>query len=181
MRTLHHTETHILKEPTSPRIVTSKQHSKHTWMRPIVLSIHSFINIPIHLTVPRAWSRILLEGLFTRVSKKPREQYLGSLKEPLNKTIEDHESSTYVAVLQVWGRMYQYEDTCGHTWLTHTAIRAPLLIDSGIGLSLTIPSVYQQDVINRECLSTRVQDSSTLFLGSSICLDILLLVRPPVF
>jgi hypothetical protein len=43
-------------ETTSPRIVTSKEHSKHTWMRSIVLSIHSFINIPIHLTVPRAWS-----------------------------------------------------------------------------------------------------------------------------
>ena len=26
--------------------------------------------------------------------KKPREQYLGSLKEPLNKTKEDHGSST---------------------------------------------------------------------------------------
>ena len=33
-------------------IVTSKKHSKHTGMRPIVLSIHSFINIPNHLTVP---------------------------------------------------------------------------------------------------------------------------------
>ncbi len=38
-----------LKEPTSPRIVTGKQHRKHTWIRPIVLSIHSFINIPITL------------------------------------------------------------------------------------------------------------------------------------
>ncbi len=36
-----------VKEPTSPRIVTNKQHSKHTWMRPIVLSIYSFINISI--------------------------------------------------------------------------------------------------------------------------------------
>jgi hypothetical protein len=30
-----------LKEPTSPRIVTSKEHSKHTGMRPTVLSIYS--------------------------------------------------------------------------------------------------------------------------------------------
>jgi hypothetical protein len=39
-------KTHLayqLEEPTSSRIVTSKQHSKHTGMRPIVLSIDSFI------------------------------------------------------------------------------------------------------------------------------------------
>jgi hypothetical protein len=29
----------FLKDPTSPRIVTSKQYSKHAWMWPIVLSI----------------------------------------------------------------------------------------------------------------------------------------------
>ena len=47
-------KTHLryqLEEPTSSRIVTSKQHSKHTGMRPIVLSIHS-LNIPNHLTFP---------------------------------------------------------------------------------------------------------------------------------
>jgi len=38
---------------------------------------------------------ILLEGpLHESHIKKPREQYLGSLKEPLNKTKEDHGSST---------------------------------------------------------------------------------------
>ena len=41
-----------VKGPTSPRIVTSKEHSKHTGMRPTVLSIHSFINIPITLLFP---------------------------------------------------------------------------------------------------------------------------------
>jgi hypothetical protein len=41
-----------VKGPTSPQIVTNKQHSKHTWMRSIVLSIHSFMNIPITLLSP---------------------------------------------------------------------------------------------------------------------------------
>ena len=36
-----------VKGPTSPRIVTGRQHSKHTWMRPIVLS-NTFI-ITTHL------------------------------------------------------------------------------------------------------------------------------------
>ncbi len=39
-------------ERLNPRIVTNKQHRKHTWMRHIVLSIHSFINIPITLLSP---------------------------------------------------------------------------------------------------------------------------------
>ena len=67
-----------LKEPTSPRIVTNKQHSKHTWMRPIVLSIHSFIKHPNHLTVPRAWSKSFWKLSLSRELSK--EQYLGSLK-----------------------------------------------------------------------------------------------------
>ena len=59
-----------------------------------VLSIHSFINIPTALLSPHSMvlnpSRTPLhEGLH----KKPREQHLGSLKEPLNKTIEDQGSS----------------------------------------------------------------------------------------
>ena len=78
-----------IERPTSPRIVTSKQHSKHTWMRPIVLSIHSFINIPITLLSPHCMVWILLEPFSRGPIKKPREQYLGSLKEPFNKTIED--------------------------------------------------------------------------------------------
>ena len=59
---------HQLKGPTSPRIVTSKEHSKHTGMRPTVLSIHSFINIPItllfpHCMVPNPFRRPLHESL----------------------------------------------------------------------------------------------------------------------
>jgi hypothetical protein len=78
-----------LEEPTSSRIVTKKQHSKYTGMWAIVLSIHS-LNIPNHLTVPS----VHCPESFSKTSsrdphKKPREQYLGSLKEPLNKTKED--------------------------------------------------------------------------------------------
>ena len=59
---------HQLKGPTSPRIVTSKEHNKHTGMRPTVLSIHSFINIPItllfpHCMVPNPSRRPLHESL----------------------------------------------------------------------------------------------------------------------
>ena len=46
-----------LKGPTSPRIVTSKQHSKHTWMRPIVLSIHSFVISQTPYCPLIAWSK----------------------------------------------------------------------------------------------------------------------------
>jgi hypothetical protein len=61
-----------LEGPTSPRIVTSKQHSKHTWMRPIVLAIHSFINIPSSPSCPfTSWSEILLEAPF-------HESFLGN-------------------------------------------------------------------------------------------------------
>jgi hypothetical protein len=37
----------MMKGPTSPRIVTSQEHSKYTGMCPTVLSIYSFINIQI--------------------------------------------------------------------------------------------------------------------------------------
>jgi hypothetical protein len=83
----------FVKEPTSPRIVTSEQHSKHTWMRPIVLSTHSFINIPITLLSPVHRLNPSRRPPHEQPHKKPREQYLGSLKEPLNKTKEDHGSS----------------------------------------------------------------------------------------
>jgi hypothetical protein len=74
-----------VKEPTSPRIVTSKQHSKHTWMRPIVLSIHSFINIPITLLSPHSmvesFSKLYLlgalkknEGTISRILKRSLKQ-----------------------------------------------------------------------------------------------------------
>ena len=85
-------KTHLayqLEEPTSSRIVTSKQHSKHTGMRPIVLSIHS-LNIPNHLTVPSVHCPESFQKASSREPhKKPREQYLGSLKDPLNETKED--------------------------------------------------------------------------------------------
>jgi hypothetical protein len=47
-----------LKERTSPRIVTSKQYRKHTWMRSIVLSIFihklpiSTLSSPLHRQIP---------------------------------------------------------------------------------------------------------------------------------
>ncbi len=67
-----------LKETTSPRIVTSKQYRKHTWMRPIVLSIFihklpiSTISSPFHC--PNSLQNTSSRGSI----KKPREQYLGS-------------------------------------------------------------------------------------------------------
>jgi hypothetical protein len=60
---------HQLEGPTSPRIVTSHEHNKHTGMRPTVLSIYSFITSN-HLIVPLSHHRILPEHLFTRVYKK---------------------------------------------------------------------------------------------------------------
>jgi hypothetical protein len=61
---------HQLKGPTSPRIVTSKEHSKHTGMRPTVLSLHSFINYPFSPYRPLPLSEFPLEPFFTRVYKK---------------------------------------------------------------------------------------------------------------
>ncbi len=79
-----------LKGLTSPRIVTRKQHSKHTGMWPIVLSIHSFINIPSSPYRPSCMVlRSFCKPLSREIPKKHREQYLGSLKESLNKTIDD--------------------------------------------------------------------------------------------
>ncbi len=52
--------------------------TKHTWMKPIVLSIHSFINIPSSPYRPSCMVlKILLEPLLSRELSK--EQYLGSL------------------------------------------------------------------------------------------------------
>ena len=71
-----------LKEPTSSRIVTRKQYRKHTWMRPIVLSIfiHKLpvftLSSPLH--GPNSFQNPSSRGSI----KKPREQYLGSLKSP---------------------------------------------------------------------------------------------------
>ncbi len=88
-----------LKLPTSPRIVTIKQHNKHTWMWPIVLSIFIHKQPIRHLIVPVWWSEFLLEHLFTSPPiKNPREQYLGSLKESLNKNQEDHGSSISISI-----------------------------------------------------------------------------------
>ena len=85
----------LSERPTSPRIVTSKQHSKHTWMRPIVLSIHSFITTHLLPYCPPSMVESSQKRPFTRRSlKRPREQYLGSLKESLNKTKICHRSST---------------------------------------------------------------------------------------
>jgi hypothetical protein len=46
-----------LKGPTSPRIVTSKQLSKHAW-NAAHCTVNTFIHKhPNHLTVPAAWSK----------------------------------------------------------------------------------------------------------------------------
>ena len=120
-----------IERPTSPRIVTNKWHHKYTWMRPIVLSI--FIQkqpIPLphcpHMTV---W--ILLEHLFTRgIQKRAREQYLGSLKETLNKSRKIYGSST-VDPYQKWVTNTsgtQRDCTCTTRevvqWIHFTTVRA---------------------------------------------------------
>jgi hypothetical protein len=70
--------------------------AKHTWMRPIVLSIHSFEHKhpTLHLVVHLASSKSFRKLSSTIAPTKPREQYLGSFKEPLNKTKICHRSST---------------------------------------------------------------------------------------
>ncbi len=72
----------VLKEPTSPRIVTSKKYSKHTWIRPIVLSM--FIHkVPIFTSSSPFHCPNSPQNTSSRGSiKKPWKQYLGSLKNP---------------------------------------------------------------------------------------------------
>ena len=75
-------------ETTSPRIVTSQQHR-----RSYVDEVHCTVNIFIHkqptlyLTVP-VWSSESSRRLFHEGNKRPREQYLGSLKRTLKQNRE---------------------------------------------------------------------------------------------
>ena len=65
-----------VKGPTSPRIVTSKQLSKHAW-NAAHCTVNTFIHKhPNHLTVPGAWSKSSSKASSREPHKKPREQYL---------------------------------------------------------------------------------------------------------
>ena len=67
-----------LEGPTTPRIVTGKQHNK-AYVDVVHCTVNTFIHKhPNHLIVPFLHGRILLEALPSREISK--EQYLGSLK-----------------------------------------------------------------------------------------------------
>ena len=60
-----------MKDPTSPRIVTRKLHSKHTWMRPIVLSIFIHKQPILHLIVPYPSSESFYQVLVGAMGNTP--------------------------------------------------------------------------------------------------------------